>query len=79
MKELDVYYQAQKEYCTREKVPMFASSSCNHMERWIHDDRYGKLQSLGEIMVEKYGDNALLKASSTHIISCPTCNKSWCD
>ena len=79
MEQIDIYYQAQKEYCARKNYPMFASSNCSHREKWIDDDRFGKLQTFGEMMIEEYGENALLQASSDHIICCPVCRKSWCD
>lgn len=78
-KEIDIYYENQELYCKRNNEPFFAPKSCNHMYRWIRDDRYGKLQTLGEMLVEKYGDKAFEISAGTHIISCPICCKSWCD
>ena len=77
----DIHYENQRIYCENNKVPFFASSSCNHSYGWNRDrDNYNKLQTLGEILVERYGtDKALELSSSSHIISCPGCSRSWCD
>lgn len=76
----NIHYDNQKLYCETNKLPFFASSSCNHTYGWVRDDRYGKLQTLSEMLVEKHGDDkAFIISSSSHIISCPTCGRSWCD
>lgn len=76
----NIHYDNQRAYCKANSVPMFASSSCNHTYGWVMDDRYGNLQTLTEMLIEKYGEEEAFKvASSTHIISCPGCGRSWCD
>jgi hypothetical protein len=77
----DIYYENQRIYCENNKLPFFASRSCNHSYGWNRDrDNYGKLQTLREILVERYGiDDALELSSTSHIISCPGCSRSWCD
>jgi len=77
----DIHYENQRIYCENNKLPLFASRSCNHSYGWNRDrDNHGVLQSLGEILVERYGeDKALELSSSSHIISCPGCSRSWCD
>jgi hypothetical protein len=77
----DIHYNNQKIYCHKNKLPLFASSSCNHLYSWNSSrDNYGVLQSLGEMLVEKYGEEEAFKvSSSTHITSCPGCGRSWCD
>jgi hypothetical protein len=76
----NIHYDNQKLYCTTNKLPMFASSSCNHTYGWVRDERHGNLQTLSEMLIEKHGhDEAFVISSSTHIISCPICNRSWCD
>ena len=77
----DIHYENQKLFCNNSKVPLFASSSCSHQYRWNVDrDNYGKLQTLGEMLVEKYGEEKAFKISSdTHITGCPICGRSWCD
>jgi hypothetical protein len=80
IKEIDTYYENQKVFCKQNNLPMFASSKCDHRYDWIRDDRYGKLQTFGEMLVEKYGEKeAFIVSSSSHIISCPACCRSWCD
>ena len=77
---MDVYYENQRIFCEQNKLPLFAYRSCNHTYQWVSDDRYGKNQSLGEMLVEKHGEeDAFIVSASTHIISCPTCCRSWCD
>lgn len=72
-------YENQRIYCQDNNLPFFASSSCNHNNSW-HTENKGKLQTLTEILEEKYGkEDAFLIASATHITSCPGCCKSWCD
>ena len=76
----NIHYDNQKTYCKSRDIPFFASSSCNHTYDWIQDDRYGKLQTLSEMLIEKHGDEEAFRiSSSTHIISCPACSRSWCD
>ena len=76
----NIHYENQRTYCDTNKVPFFASSNCNHTYGWVRDDRYGKLQTLSEMLIEKHGEEEAFKiSSSTHIISCPTCSRSWCD
>ena len=72
-------YELQKDFCKRNNLPLFASQKCNHTYPWVKGDLYGKLQSFDQMMIEKYGQDAHLKASSEHIISCPSCSRSWCD
>jgi len=75
----DIHYENQRIYCENNKVPFFASSSCNHVNGWNRNNE-GVLQTLGEILVERYGEDEAFKISSgTHIISCPGCSRSWCD
>ena len=78
---MDIHYENQRIFCEHNKVPFFASSSCNHSYGWNRDrDNYYKLQSLGEILIERYGEEeALHISSSRHITSCPGCSRSWCD
>lgn len=77
---MDPHYQNQKLYCETNRVPFFASSSCSHMYPWIHDERYGNRQSLGEMLVERYGEEKAFELSAgSHITSCPVCSRSWCD
>jgi hypothetical protein len=76
----DIYYNNQRIFCEKNKYPLFASGSCDHTYSWVRDERYGKLQTLGEMLVERYGEEEAFRiSSSTHIISCPTCCRSWCD
>jgi hypothetical protein len=76
----DVYYQNQKQYCQQNNVPMFASRNCSHTYPWVRDDLYGKLQTLGEMLVDKYGEEKAFTISSGSLItSCPGCGRSWCD
>ena len=77
----DLYYENQRIYCENNKLPLFASRSCDHTYGWNrHRDNHGVLQTLGDILIEKYGeDKALELSSSSHIISCPGCSRSWCD
>jgi hypothetical protein len=75
---MDVYYENQREFCKQKNVPMFASSSCDHTYPWVQHN-YGKRQTFGEMLVEKYGEEAFKVSSGTHIISCPGCGRSWCD
>ena len=77
----DIHYENQRIYCENNKLPLFASRSCNHSYGWNRErDNYGVLQTLGEILVQRYGkDKALELSSSSHIISCPGCSRSWCD
>lgn len=78
----DIHYENQRIYCENNKLPFFASRNCNHSYGWNRErDNHGVLQTLGEILVEKYGseEEAFKISSSTHIISCPGCCRSWCD
>ena len=76
----NIHYDNQRIYCNNNDVPFFASSSCNHEYDWVSDHRYGHLQTLSEMLIERYGDDkAFVIASSSHITSCPICNRSWCD
>jgi hypothetical protein len=77
----DIYYENQRLFCETNKVPFFASSSCSHQYGWNKDrSNYGKRQTLGEILIERYGEKEAFKISaSTHITSCPGCGRSWCD
>lgn len=77
---MDPYYENQRVYCKTNNVPLFAYESCNHMYKWVPRDTYGHTQSLGEMLVQKYGEEEAFKISAgTHIIGCPTCSRSWCD
>ena len=77
---MDIHYDNQKQFCKDNHVPMFASSSCSHHYPWVRDELYGKTQSLGEMLVEKYGEDKAFEISAgSHIISCPGCGRSWCD
>lgn len=77
---MDIHYINQVKYCEANKLPMFASARCSHNYAWVFVKDYGRLQTLGEMLIEKYGEEEAMKiASSTHIISCPICSKSWCD
>jgi len=77
----DIYFENQRIYCENNRLPLFASRSCDHTYGWNRDrDNYSKLQTLGEILIERYGeDKALELSASSHIISCPGCSRSWCD
>lgn len=76
----DIFFENQRKYCKDNNVPLFASYTCNHTYPWVRDDLYGKTQTLGDMLVDKYGEEkAFAISSSTHIISCPACNRSWCD
>lgn len=79
--EQDIYYQNQKLYCENNKLPLFSHSTCDHSYGWnTSRPNYGQLQTLGEMLVNKYGsEEAFIISASTHIISCPSCNRSWCD
>lgn len=77
---MDIYYNNQKIYCEQNKLPMFASSSCSHMYSWIQDERYGNIQTLGEMLVERHGEQRAFQISaSTHITGCPVCSRAWDD
>ena len=77
---MDIYYDNQRLFCEQKKLPLFAYTSCNHMYNWVRGEQYGKLQTLGEMLIEKYGEEEAFKVStSSHIISCPSCSRSWCD
>lgn len=74
------HYENQKLFCEANKLPLFASTSCNHMYPWVQDERYGNLQTLSEMLVERYGEEEAFRiSSSSHITSCPACSRSWCD
>jgi hypothetical protein len=78
----DLYYENQRIFCEQKKVPLFASRSCDHSYGWNRErDNHGVLQTLGEILLERYGseDEASRISSSTHITGCPGCGRSWCD
>jgi hypothetical protein len=76
----DIYFKNQSIFCKQNNLPLFASTSCSHMYNWVTGDKYGNLQSFGEMLVEKYGDEeAFIISAGTHVISCPSCSKSWCD
>ena len=77
----DIYYENQRLFCESSNVPLFASSSCSHQYRWnTNNDSYGKLQTLGEMLIALHGEEKAFKISSgTHIIGCPICGRSWCD
>jgi hypothetical protein len=76
----DIYYENQRVYCNNNKVPLFAFESCSHRYKWVGQDIYGHNQSLGEMLVQKFGEDEAFKISAgTHIIGCPTCGRSWCD
>lgn len=80
MENKDIYYENQRLFCEQNKLPLFAYSSCDHTYSWVRDERYGKRQTLGEMLVEKYGEEDAFKVSaSSHITSCPGCCRSWCD
>ena len=78
---IDVHYENQKLYCKINKLPMFASQRCNHINSWSFGrNNEGVLQTLAESLIEKYGSEKAFEVSAnTHIISCPGCGKSWCD
>jgi hypothetical protein len=77
---MDIYYDNQRLFCEQNKLPLFAYESCNHMYGWVRGNKYGNKQTLGEMLVEKFGEEDAFKVSaSTHIISCPGCCRSWCD
>lgn len=79
-KQMDIYYENQRLFCEQNKVPLFAYTSCDHRYKWITDERYGNRQTLGEMLIEKYGEEkAFVVSASSHIISCPCCSRSWCD
>lgn len=77
----DIYFENQRMYCNNNNLPLFAYSSCNHSYPWnVKKYNYGIRQSLGEILIDKYGEEEALRVScNSHIISCPGCGKSWCD
>ena len=77
----DIHYSNQRIYCENNNLPFFSSRNCNHDYDWNTErDNYGNLQTLGESLVERYGEEEAFKISSgTHILSCPGCNRSWCD
>jgi hypothetical protein len=76
----DIYYENQKVYCERNNLPMFASQSCNHTYPWVRGEKFGKRQTFGEMLVEKFGEKeAAIVSSSELITSCPGCGRSWCD
>lgn len=78
----DLYYENQRIFCEQKKVPLFAYTHCSHSYPWnTENNNYAVRQSLGEILLERYGseDEAFKVSSSTHITSCPSCGRSWCD
>ena len=76
----DIYFKNQSIFCKQNNLPLFASTSCNHMYDWVTGDKYGKLQSFGEMLIEKYGDeDAFIISAGSHVTSCPSCCRSWCD
>ena len=77
---MDIHYENQKIYCKNRNVPMFANSACSHDYPWVRDELYGNRKSFGEMLVDKYGEEqSIIISSSEHIISCPSCCRSWCD
>lgn len=78
---MDAHYENQRLYCKTNNLPFFASKSCNHINDWsFRKGNEGIAQTLGESLVEKYGEDEAFKiAADSHIISCPSCCKSWCD
>lgn len=79
----DIFYSNQVIYCKANNLPMFAPSSCDHVNPWtLGNTAYKgriKSQTFGEIMKEVYGDRADVVSISTHVVGCPICGKSWCD
>jgi hypothetical protein len=76
----DIHYQNQRLFCEKQNIPMFANQSCSHTYSGVQGELYGKRQTLGEMLVEKYGAEEAFKISAgNHIISCPGCGRSWCD
>lgn len=77
---MDIYFNNQKIYCEKNKLPLFAHTKCSHNYQWVQDKRYGNTQTLGEMLVEKHGDQkAFLVSSSSHITACPVCSRAWDD
>lgn len=73
-------YTLQKKFCEDNRVPCFASTVCNHTYKWVKAPTYGHKQTLTEMLIQEHGEvEAMRIASSTHIISCPVCSRSWCD
>ena len=81
MVKQDIHFENQRIYCQNNRLPFFSLKSCDHSYPWMDEkDNYGLRQSLGEMLVEKYGeDKAFHISSGTHITSCPSCGRSWCD
>lgn len=77
----DIYYDNQRLFCNTNNYPLFAHTYCDHTPKWmVDDDRYTKRQTLGEMLVECYGEEqAAIVSAGSHITSCPVCSKSWCD
>lgn len=78
----DIHFSNQEVYCRENKVPLFAYTHCSHSYPWNRErDNYGIRQSLGEILLDRYGseEEAFKMSSSTHITGCPSCGRSWCD
>ena len=78
----DVHYENQRIFCEQNKVPLFAYTHCSHSYPWnIENNNYAVRQSLGEILLDRYGseEEAFKTSSSTHITGCPGCGRSWCD
>lgn len=77
----DPCLENQKKMCKTDNLPVFVSS-CSHDTPWTRTfDYQAPNRNLTDMLVFKLGDlsKALLYAASYHIISCPICNKSWCD
>ncbi len=77
----NIHFDNQELFCKNNNVPLFAYKSCNHSYPWMeNNEKYNNLQTLSEMLVERYGDEeAFIVSSSTHITSCPICSRSWCD
>lgn len=78
----DIHYENQRIYCENNKLPLFSNRSCDHSYPWnTESDTYGVRQSLGDMLVERHGSEkgAFFVSSNSHILSCPSCGKSWCD
>lgn len=77
----DIYYQNQKLFCKTNNLPLFANKTCSHGYRWMQGNpQYNKSQTLGEMLVAKYGsEKAFIVSSSELITGCPSCGRTWCD
>jgi hypothetical protein len=77
---MDIYYENQKLFCKKERLPLFANETCSHRYKWVRSELYGKIMTLGEMLEEIHGpEKAAIISSSELITGCPMCGRTWCD